>query len=710
MIPRKSVLPRTAMCCFSVCVMLPIFTTEMALSRTARAATLYVDSQLSGDCQGTYSVVNRDCSGSDGDAYNTIQEAASVAVAGDVVLIREGTYSEQFRPANSGSPAGHITFKNYGDETVTIVTGSAIAIDISDRSYLIIEGLRVDDSRWLEARNSHYNIIRNNSFTRSQASGTTGNVRFISSSHNRILNNVIWDGNDNLLLIDSRYNLVEGNRISEGRHSIWGIRCGDHNVIRDNFFSNTQQKIGEIYDCGEDTSAVPNSFDSTQYNLLEGNSFYRTGNSDNSSPYAGLQCAGQNTIIRRNRFYRTIGPALSLTYYSDEALNDYGNKVYHNVLYASDFAGVSIDDSSALYGNVLKNNILAQSLFVANDTRWSWYTQDLAGKPVQLMTGRIGGFVFENNSLYSVQNREDHLITHGTRFDDYLTPPRILSWWQANYPSVFMGNVAVTPRFADADANDFRLQSDSPMVDAGAFLTHTASAGNGTVMQVVDAGYFYDGFGIAGEIGDLIQLDGQTDRARIVNADYDAHTLTLDRALTWTAGQGIALAYSGSAPDMGAFEYHEVNQVYRFWSPANSRHFYTIDAAEREYVINTYPPTIWTYETVAYRAFVDEGDVGVLPVYRFWSPRHKGHFYTISEGEKDHILATYPATVWTYEGVAFYAYPDGSQPAGTSPVYRFWSSSLGAHFYTNSETEKDYVVASLTVWQCEGIAWFAYEP
>lgn len=149
--------------------------------------------------------------------------------------------------------------------------------------------------------------------------------------------------------------------------------------------------------------------------------------------------------------------------------------------------------------------------------------------------------------------------------------------------------------------------------------------------------------------------------------------------------------------------------VYRFWSPLNSKHFYTISEAEKDSVIATYASNVWTYEGVAFYAFTTDSQPNLAPVYRFWSPQHSAHFYTISEAERNSIIATYPAFIWTYEGVGFYAYPEGSQPAGTSPVYRFWSGSLGAHFYTISEAEKDSVVANLPTWQYEGIAWYAYE-
>jgi hypothetical protein len=111
------------------------------------------------------------------------------------------------------------------------------------------------------------------------------------------------------------------------------------------------------------------------------------------------------------------------------------------------------------------------------------------------------------------------------------------------------------PGFLDEAAFDFRLTPTSRMIDAAAALTTTAAAGNGTTMRVRDSLYFFGGHGIPGEKGDEIQLIGQAEYAVITAIDYDTHTLTLDRPLTWTSGQGVALRYEGKAPDMGAFEF-----------------------------------------------------------------------------------------------------------------------------------------------------------
>jgi len=148
--------------------------------------------------------------------------------------------------------------------------------------------------------------------------------------------------------------------------------------------------------------------------------------------------------------------------------------------------------------------------------------------------------------------------------------------------------------------------------------------------------------------------------------------------------------------------------VYRFWSPLYSRHFYTTDEAERNKILDNYWRT-WTYERVAYHAWSDAGVPGVAPVYRFWSGTLNAHFYTINVGERDKVRINY-SRVWTYEGPVFYAYPAGSQAAGTLPIYRFWSGTLGYHFYTISETEKNKLISQYSrTWTYEGIAWYAYK-
>jgi len=147
--------------------------------------------------------------------------------------------------------------------------------------------------------------------------------------------------------------------------------------------------------------------------------------------------------------------------------------------------------------------------------------------------------------------------------------------------------------------------------------------------------------------------------------------------------------------------------VYRFWSPKNSRHFYTISETEKQKLID-YPDNVWTYEGVAYYASGADSEPGLTAIYRFWCAELSSHFFTASETERDKLLDDFYAT-WAYEGIAWYAYPEATAPAECIPVYRFWSPKSEAHFYTISEAERDKLLGyPNTVWTYEGIAWYAY--
>ncbi len=88
------------------------------------------------------------------------------------------------------------------------------------------------------------------------------------------------------------------------------------------------------------------------------------------------------------------------------------------------------------------------------------------------------------------------------------------------------------------------------------------------------------------------------------------------------------------------------------------------------------------------------------PLHRFNTGTY--HFYTISEAEKAYVIATFPT--WKYEGISYYAFPAAAP--NTLPVYRFNTGSN--HFYTISEAEKNYVLATFPAWILEGKAYWTY--
>ena len=162
-----------------------------------------------------------------------------------------------------------------------------------------------------------------------------------------------------------------------------------------------------------------------------------------------------------------------------------------------------------------------------------------------------------------------------------------------------------------------------------------------------------------------------------------------------------------SALDIGAFEYVASPQipahVYRFWSESKKGHFFTITQSERDLVASTYNPVEWRYEGMAFDAFTSQV-AGTIPLYRFYSASYQSHFYTANAGEANGLRSD-PAmkALWNYENIAYYVYPLGTG-LQSREVYRFWSQDNKHHFYTSSAAESVSIQRSFArhVWAYEG--------
>ncbi|GMV82159.1 MAG: hypothetical protein AMXMBFR7_33430 [Planctomycetota bacterium] len=533
-------------------------------SLEVHAETIYVDGQIAEASTAAYDPASRKAGSGSARAFKTLAGACSVAEAGATVLIRGGTYAEALAPKQSGAAGKPITFKAYEKEAA-IISGESLApaVELSGKAYITIEGLQVVKvRRWLHAVKSNHLILRDNLFRQALDAGGSAKTGlfFQEAHHNRIVGNTIDDTTqDNLALIKSNHNLVEGNIFLKAKHVLWTVKGGCYNVIRCNYLHNAIQKIGEVYDCqkvGFDHEFT--ELNCTKRNLIEYNVFAFTPSSGDHSPYAGIQYAGQDGIVRHNIFYDTIGPALDLTMYPDEARHNTGNRVAHNTFHKSRFAGLCLsgkrDDPKYVFeNNAIKNNVFTENRFQRNDKRWAWY-QELDGKPVQVFIGALGGFVFERNLVFGGAEDQTYLIVTGKRDGKNNPAPQALASWQANLPELFRENLEADPKLKAPAAHDYRPQPDSPCVDGGACLTAAKGAGEGTELSVADARWFSDGMGVEGLAGDTIQLAGEPATYRVTKVDIAKNVLTLEKPAKWKDGQGVSYAFAGKAPDLGAYE------------------------------------------------------------------------------------------------------------------------------------------------------------
>ena len=81
--------------------------------------------------------------------------------------------------------------------------------------------------------------------------------------------------------------------------------------------------------------------------------------------------------------------------------------------------------------------------------------------------------------------------------------------------------------------------------------------------------------------------------------------------------------------------------------------------------------------------------------------------FTTDVNERDTVLATLEN--FTYEGIAYEAHP--VQVENTVPLYRFFHTQTGNHFYTVSEQERlDIIETQSPPYNFEGIKWYVDRP
>jgi hypothetical protein len=483
-------------------------------------------------------------------------------------------------------------------------------VTLRNVSHIRVEGLTFDNvAGWLFARNCSNITIENCTFENATW-GAKGGARIIECDHFVFKNNTFRKSAfDALIIAMSDYNLLENNTFDTAGHALLALRSASYSVVRNNSFRNPLQKLVEVYDHKLDTrdslnpSYVPvPAYNHTRHNVFEGNTFgFHPYFRKRGGQPSAMQYSGQSGIIRHNVFCNPVGvspdpghpnrAAGGIGIYlrwggswtgwrgnriigeAHEAGYVTRNRIYHNTFWGydqgqvqlpidkamervanpppmknvSDFRNHLFDKRFAFEDNIFKNNIFAGGKIVPH-VNWGWLTR-LAGRPVQVLArGRLRVTEFRSNNFFASGRHSGQLIYNGIR----TASPR---YFNSTYRT-FSDNTQENPLFVDADDRDFHLQPNSSMIDAGGFLTTVAGAsGSGRQMAVEDASYFYPGNGIQGEVGDLVRLEGQESDVRIVDVDYEKNILGLSESITWKKGQGVSLPYSGSRPDMGAFEF-----------------------------------------------------------------------------------------------------------------------------------------------------------
>jgi hypothetical protein len=293
------------------------------------AANIYVDKNLTSDCTGgNYSVTSRNCSGSAGKAYNTIQKAVNAVAVGDKIYLRGGTYTESVLLPNVNGTAW--TEGNYifmascntssgcsSNEWAKIQCPSSTGLGIYRKNGSSKAPADVPTSYW--------------KFDRLEITGCRWGMIFDAGPiwirycyiHDNVYSGNCDDNVSGVWINQARQCLIEYSWFKDNDGTTSTANCG--NITFDS----------DYYDDTDPTYFDPDdatSRNEVRYNLLEG--------SQSSLTHKNQQRFGTNT--------RTAAGISSGSY------KDWGDKWHHNIVRGYGSNGIKPDqDNAQVYNNIV---------------------------------------------------------------------------------------------------------------------------------------------------------------------------------------------------------------------------------------------------------------------------------------------------------------------------------------------------------------------
>jgi parallel beta-helix repeat protein len=361
--------------------------------------------------------------------FATINKAASVAVAGDVVHVRGGIYTQTVSIHNDGTASARILFRSYPGETATIdgsnTAPGTVLVNFYDANYVdfthfeIVNSKHVGISLW----SSKNCTLANNVIHNSLKSGIYVGADLIGQSYdNRISNNRIYN------------NVMENTA-----HTSGGTALGINKSHRVTVAGNT---IYENHGQGISYSGGGND------GLITQNTVY-----DNYNINIAITDTA-NTRVERNLLYGSGN-----TVYYDAGNPPHGiglNGVVDNVRVVNN---ILVDSRWGIYTYGSGNRVLNST--IANNT-----LHDASSRMIYIGTSTLGhsnNFI-ENNIFHQTTGATMATVNPGFTF-------RRNAWYGGSAGAAAgTGDITANPLLTNPGgltALDYRLQQTSPCIDTG---------------------------------------------------------------------------------------------------------------------------------------------------------------------------------------------------------------------------------------------------
>lgn len=488
--------------------------------------------------------------GTEARPWRTVQHAANKMRAGDTVYVKAGTYNERVTLSHSGNASqGYIVFQNYENDK-PILDGNGLGngdmITGSQISYVKIKGFHITNHIGagivFRGGGSHLEISNNeiSNQTHQRANG-----------HGIWITGQMWPGPVNHTYSDL---IVDGNHL----HDLdTGVNSAYNEALTLSFgierFQITNNIIDNTNHIGIDL--IGDKYHFPKYGIIAHNTVQNTGSQHSET---GIYLDGaKHVVIESNKVFNVVGHGIVVsteqTNFTTENIIVRWNETWDSTR--------NISPGGTSFGSSERVRVVHNVLYVSgNRTR--------GGIPPRNLGLYKGNNIIIKNNI-SV-NRVGSLHTEhyiGTEFSPTLDancyfPASAFFQYKGRFYNNFdafqsqsgqgANSIAEDPLFVNAASRDFHLQSNSPVIDAGQFLTQTTQAGQGMLITVRDVDYFSDGHQVTG--GDWVQV-GSNEPVQVVAVDYNSHTLTVNKVIEWQANEGVSYPYVGAAPDMGVYEY-----------------------------------------------------------------------------------------------------------------------------------------------------------
>ena len=352
---------------------------------------------------------------------------------------------------------------------------------------------------------------------------------------NGIIRDCIASGcDDGFTLHDDSSNNYPGDN-----HVVWN--CISHNNREEGFDIATSPGCENIIykDCtayGNGNSGLILGDDVSRVFIDNFNSHDQTGGG--AEGLSLVDC--DEVVVRNSVIYKSNDDLLMLNWYASSGITGDVTAVHNTLMWASITDNfIELNKVNGHAGNkIFKNNIFYSTASTSPNTFVSYeYGNTFAST--------------NSNYVHNMWWRGDGANpATDTWWNDADSGTYDWSEWQA--AAFTDGELRNNPELADPTGGDYTLSSNSPCIDAGAWLTTCNGGGiSSTTVTVYDAGYFCDGFGLID--GDTIMVG--SNEVTITDVNYGTNVITVDSSISWSNGDPVSYVYSGSAPDIGAYEF-----------------------------------------------------------------------------------------------------------------------------------------------------------